>query len=136
LPSERDRAARAPWRSIGRSCQPGRRHRRLANFVEFIGERRGSDALAKALVETQRRVDQLSGETEALRRSREKIFQPPPIEWIKNRLNNIQQVLEQRIAGSAQMFRALLGPIRLERGRLDIGRVFSPPVATRGSLPS
>jgi site-specific DNA recombinase len=45
---------------------------RLANFVDFIGEGRGSQALAKALVETERRVDQLAEEVEALRRSREK----------------------------------------------------------------
>jgi hypothetical protein len=31
--------------------------RRLANFVDFIGEGRGSQALAKALVETERRVN-------------------------------------------------------------------------------
>ncbi len=36
--------------------------RRLANFVDFIGEGRGSQALAKALVETERRVDQLGDE--------------------------------------------------------------------------
>jgi hypothetical protein len=33
--------------------------RRLANFVDFIDEGRGSHALAKALVETERRVDRL-----------------------------------------------------------------------------
>ena len=64
-------------------------------------------------VETERRVDTLSGEVGALRRSREKIFQPPPIEWIKDRMSNIHQVLEQRTARSAQMLRTLLGPIRL-----------------------
>ncbi len=64
--------------------------RRLANFVDFIGEGRGSQALAKALVETERRVDQLTEELDALRRGREKIFRPPPVEWIKGRLNNIQ----------------------------------------------
>ena len=76
--------------------------RRLANFVDFIGEGRGSQALAKALVETERRVDQLGEEVEALRRSREEIFRPPPIEWIKERRNDIQQVLEQRTARSCR----------------------------------
>jgi hypothetical protein len=75
--------------------------RRLANLVDFIGDGRGSQALAKALVETERRVDQLGDEVEGLRRSREKIFRPPPIEWIKDRLNNIQKVLEQRTAREA-----------------------------------
>jgi DNA invertase Pin-like site-specific DNA recombinase len=39
--------------------------RRVANFVDFIGEGRGSQALAKALVETERRVDALSQEVQA-----------------------------------------------------------------------
>jgi hypothetical protein len=40
--------------------------RRLANFVDFIGEGRGSQALARALVEIERRVGQLADEVEAL----------------------------------------------------------------------
>ena len=108
--------------------------RRLSNFVDFIGKGRGSQALAKALVETERRVDQLADEVEALRRSRERIFRPPPIEWIQDRLNNIQLVLEQRTARSAQMLRALLGPIRLELVTPDIGRPFYRPVTTLDAL--
>ncbi len=104
--------------------------RRLANFVDFISEGRGSQALAKALVETELRVDQLSDQVEALRRSREKIFRPP-IEWIKDRLTNIQQVLDQRTARSAHMLRNLLGPIRLE-ARHALHR---PPVLPRGHDP-
>ena len=45
---------------------------RMANFVDFIGEGRGSQALAKALVETERRVTALGAEVDGLRRSREK----------------------------------------------------------------
>jgi hypothetical protein len=67
--------------------------RRMANFVDFIGEGRGSQALAKALVETERCVAALSDEVEGLRRSRE-IFRPPPIEWITDRLGKLQEVLE------------------------------------------
>ena len=115
--------------------------RRLANFVDFIGEGRGSQALAKAMVETERRVDQLTDEVDALRRSREKIFRPPPIEWIKDRMTNIQQVLEQRTARSAQMLRNLLGPIHLEIVTPDIGRPFYRAVETMtctgpGAIPS
>ncbi len=108
--------------------------RRLANFVDFIGEGRGSQALAKALVETERRVDHLDEEVEALRRSRQKIFRPPPIEWIKDRLQNIHQVLEQRTAWSAQVLRNLLGPIRLELVTPDIGRPFYRAVTTLDAL--
>ena len=108
--------------------------RRLANFVDFIGEGRGSQALAKALVETERRVDLLADDVDALRRSREKIFRPPAIEWIKDRMNNIRQVLEQRTARSAQMLRNLLDPIRLELVRPDIGRPFYRAVTTLDAL--
>jgi hypothetical protein len=86
------------------------------------------------LVESERRVNQLSGEVEALRRSREKIFRPPPVEWIKDRMNSVQQVLEQRTVRSAQMLRGLLGPIRLELVTPDIGRPFYRAVTTLDTL--
>ncbi len=108
--------------------------RRLANFVDFIGEGRGSQALAKALVETERRVDALTEEVDALRKSREKIFRPPPIEWIKDRLSHLQELLEQRTARSAQTLRNLLGPIRLELVTPDIGRPFYRAVTTLDAL--
>jgi hypothetical protein len=107
---------------------------RLANFVDFTGEGRGSQALAKALVETERRVDALSEEVDALHRSRAKIFRPPPIEWIKDRLTNVQQVLEQRTSRSAQTPRNLLGLIRLELVTPDIGRPFYRAITTLDAL--
>ncbi len=102
----------------------------MASFVDFIGEGRGSQALAQALVETERRVDALTDEVDSLRRSREKIFRPPPIEWIKDRLANLQEVLEHRTAKSAQALRNLLGPIHMELVTPDIGRPFYRAVTT------
>ncbi len=55
---------------------------------------------------------------------------PPPIEWIKERMSNVQPVLEQRTARSAQMLRGLLGPIKLELQTPDIGRPFYRAVKT------
>ena len=98
--------------------------RRLANFVDFIGEGRGSQALARALVDTERRVDVLSEEVTTLKRSREKVFKTPPIEWIAERVENLKELLERRAAQSAQALRNLLGPIRLEPVTPDIGRPF------------
>jgi site-specific DNA recombinase len=98
--------------------------RRMANFVDFIGEGRGSQALAKALIESEHRVDALSDEVDGLRRSREKIFRPPPTEWLSDRLGNLQEVLEQRTARSAQTLRTLLGPITLQPVTPEIGRPF------------
>jgi hypothetical protein len=77
----------------------------------------------------------LRGPTEvnALQRSREKIFRPPPVEWIRERLSDIQSVLE-RTARSAQMRRTLLGPIRLEFQTPDIGRPFYRAATTLDAL--
>ena len=98
--------------------------RRLANFVDFIGEGRGSRALASALTETERRVETLREEVDGLRRSRDAIFQAPPIEWIEERLAKLRPVLEQATERSAQLLRQILGTIRLEPTRGDIGRPY------------
>jgi hypothetical protein len=50
-----------------------------------------------------------------------KVFRTPPVEWIKDRLSNVQEVLEERTARSAQVLRKLLGPIRMELVTPDIG---------------
>jgi hypothetical protein len=98
--------------------------RRLANFVDCIGEGRGSHVLGKALVETERRVEALREELDGLRRSREKVFQAPPIEWIEERLAGMQEVLERRTDRSALLLRSLLGQIQLEPARGEIGRPY------------
>ena len=98
--------------------------RRLVNFVEFIGEGRGSRALSEALLETERRVEALKTELAGLRRSHEKVFQAPPVEWIEERLNSLKEVLELRTEQSALLLRNLLGPIRLEPTTADIGRPY------------
>jgi recombinase-like zinc beta ribbon protein len=108
--------------------------RRLANFVDFVGEGRGSQALGKALVETERRVESLTNEVDALRRSREKVFQAPPVEWIKDRLENLHEVLQNRTGRSAKTLRDLLGPIRLELVAPDIGRPFYRAITTLDAL--
>ena len=98
--------------------------RRLANFIDFIGEGRGSQALANALIETESRVEALREELDALRRSRRKVFQTPPVEWIEERLSRVQEVLERRTEQSALLLRDVLGTIRLEPKKGDVGRPF------------
>ena len=95
---------------------------RLANFVEFIGEGRGSQALSKALVETEHRVAALEEELEGLHRSTEKVFQAPPVEWVEERLSRLRSLLERRTEKSALILRKLLGRIHLEPIRPDTGR--------------
>jgi hypothetical protein len=118
--------------AAGRSNRP----RRLVNSVDFIGAGRGSEALAKALIETERRVGLLGDAGDGLRRSHDKIFQPPPIEWITNRLDNLQEVLEKRTALSVQTLRGLLGPITLQPVTPEIGRASIGPQQRSTHSPS
>ncbi len=108
--------------------------RRLANFLDFIGEGRGSQALGKALIETERRVESLTDEVDTLRRGREKVFAAPPTEWIEHRLQNLKDVLENRTARSAKVLRDVLGPIRLDPVAPDIGRPFYRASTTLDAL--
>lgn len=98
--------------------------RRLENFLNFIAEGRGSKALAKALEETERRVDVLAEDIAGLQSSREKVFTPPPAEWIRDRLSKLQKVLEQNTTRSALVLREFLCPIRLEPVKAEIGRPY------------
>jgi len=91
--------------------------RRIASFVGFIGEGRGSQALGKALVETERRAEALREQLQGLRRGSEKVFQAPPVEWIEERLAGVQAVLVHRTERSALLLRALLGKIGWSRRR-------------------
>jgi len=108
--------------------------RRLTNFVDFIGEGRGSRALAEALLETERRIDALREELDGLRRGRDKVFQAPPVEWIRDRMSRLQEVLERRTARSALLLRRFLGPIRLEPVPVQAGRPYYRAATTIDTL--
>jgi len=95
---------------------------RLANFIDYIGEGRGSQALAEALTETEHRVAALEEELEGLRRSTGKVFQAPPVEWIQERVGQLKGLLERRTEKSALVLRKLLGRVRLEPIRPETGR--------------
>ena len=107
-----------------RAGNPRRLHRRRPRQS---GTRKGPDRDRTASGEPDRRVD-------ALRRSHEKVFQPPAIERVKDRLENLQEVLHNRTARSARTLRDLLGPIRLELVTPDIGRPFYRAITTLDAL--
>ena len=98
--------------------------RRLANFVEFIAEGRGNQTIGKALQETENKAKVLEMEIDGLRRSCNKVFQSPPIEWVQERLSQIQQLLEQNTGQSAIALRRLLGSIKFEPTYPDIGKPY------------
>lgn len=64
----------------------------------------------------------LRADLAGLRRSREKVFQAPSAEWIEKRLDELQEVLKRTTKRSAPVLRRILGPIRLQPTRGDIGK--------------
>jgi hypothetical protein len=98
--------------------------RKIANFVEFIGQGRGSRALADALEAAERKATELRAEVIELEASHSRPFEPPPIAWVTERLATLQEVLERRTERSALLLRKVLGPIRLEPVRGDIGKPY------------
>jgi hypothetical protein len=61
---------------------------------------------------------------DGFRRSCAKVFQAPPREWIEERLEGMQELLERRTEQSARLLRELLGEVRLEPITGDIGRPY------------
>jgi len=93
--------------------------RRIANFIEFVADGRGSRALAQALQASERKAETLRADIQQLEASREAAFEPPPLPWIEERLVRVQELLERRTQRSALLLRRVLTPLRLEpvRGR-------------------
>ncbi|MEX2406718.1 MAG: hypothetical protein WD834_05215, partial [Actinomycetota bacterium] len=97
---------------------------RVANYVDWFGRGKGTPSLEAALSQDDRRAEELRHELSSVQMAREKVFRAPPIEWLKERLLTLQDVLEQRTEQSALLLRGILGPIRLEPVHPDIGRAY------------
>ncbi len=98
--------------------------RKLNNFINFIGEGKGTRSLNHALIESENKIDKLKNEIHVLQTSHSKAVQAPPVRWIQNRLNHIQHLLERNISESAMVLRKLLGPIELEPVFPETGRPY------------
>ena len=107
---------------------------RVVNFIEFIAEGRGSRALAEALTASEKRVDELRTELESLRLSRRDVFSAPPREWLAERIETLQAVLERRTEKSALLLRKVLGTIRLEPVTPEVGRPYYRAISNLDAL--
>ena len=96
---------------------------RLGHLMDRVREGWTSQELKKALDETEQRVRVLEEELKGLQHACE-VMQVPPVEWIEERLSRVRAVLEQRTEKSALLLRQLLGPIRLEPVKPDLGRPY------------
>jgi DNA invertase Pin-like site-specific DNA recombinase len=98
--------------------------RRVGNFIEFIGNGKGTPALAQALLSAEQKVIGFQNELRALEASAADVFKPPPVEWVVERLGKVREVLEGETAKSALLLRRILGPIRLLPVRPEVGRPY------------
>lgn len=108
--------------------------RRIANFVEFVAEGRGSRTLAEALLASERKRDDLKADLELLRKAQNAVQTLPPRIWIEERVSTLQEVLERRTELSARLLRALLGKIRLEPVVREKGRPYYRAVSKLQTL--
>lgn len=102
----------------------GVEERRVANFIEFIADGKGTRALGQALEEAEREVERLRVEMGALEATAEAVFAAPPIEWIAERLRPIGELLKRQTSRSALVLRRVLGPVRLRPVRPEVGKTY------------
>jgi hypothetical protein len=98
--------------------------RRIANFIDFIGNGTGTRALGQALEQAERAAQSLRDELSALEATVGALFEPPPVAWIADRLGRLQELLERQTEHSALLLRRVLGPVRLLPTRPDVGRPY------------
>ena len=70
--------------------------RKLANFINFIGEGKGTISLNQALLDTENKIDSLKNEICFLNNAYSKVIQAPTNEWIEERLSHIQKLLDRK----------------------------------------
>jgi hypothetical protein len=66
--------------------------RKIAHFVEFVGQGRGSKALAEALMLAEKKAEALMDELDALRRAQQPEVRMPPLVWIEERVAGLQRI--------------------------------------------
>jgi hypothetical protein len=98
--------------------------RRIANYISFIGEGKGTRALGEALRAAEQKAVALRAELQACEASEKQVFKAPPVEWIAARLMALQPVLEAEPSKSALVLRGVLGRIRLLPVQPQIGKPY------------
>src|SRR5262249_33545655 len=98
--------------------------RRVVNYIAFIGEGKGTRALAEALQQAEHKVDALRGELQVLTATADAAFQVPPLEWVAERLSGWKKLVERETARPALLLRRVLGPLRLVPFKPQVGRTY------------
>src|SRR5262249_2253292 len=98
--------------------------RRVANFIEFIGDGKGTRALGQALSEAERQVEELRTELDGFESTAGTIFEAPPPPWVAERVASMGHLRRRQTARSALILRRILGPVRLCAVQPEVGQAY------------
>jgi len=96
--------------------------RRIANFIGFIGDGKGTPALGQALENAELRARDLTEELAALEATAKSVLRAPPAEWIAHRLQKLDGLLGSATERSALLLRRVLGTVKLTPVTPELGR--------------
>src|SRR5262249_27271387 len=102
----------------------GSEERRIANYIDFIGDGKGTRAVGEALSAAEQKAASLRAELQAYEASAQSLFKAPPVEWVAERLATVKQVLEAEPTTSALTLRRVLGPVKLIPVVPQVGRSY------------
>jgi len=91
-----------------------KRLQEMQNYLNYIKMGNFSKAVSEALKQAETKSENLKEDIKSLEFQRQNTFKAPPKEWIKDRLENLHQTLDQNTCSSALALKALLGTVQLE----------------------
>ena len=97
---------------------------RIHRFIEFIAEAKATASIASALEEAEASAKRLKVEVESLEQTKNDAFEPPPMEWLTHKIDDVQNILEQKTEKSALLLRKLVGKVTLTPTVPDIGKPY------------
>lgn len=107
----------------------GKLKSKVDNLINFIALGDSSPTVREALTGYESSLNKLNIELMLLEETMQNAFKAPPIEWIKERVANIKEILELKTEQSALLLRNLLGEIVLEPVRTDLEKPYLKAVS-------
>lgn len=109
--------------------------RKLENFLKFVAEGKAPSSLRHAMVDAERKIAELEHECVSLRTSAERVLKPPPLAWIKEKLEAFRELLERDVRNAALALRHITGSIKLVPVHPDIGKPYYRAETLLGVFP-
>ena len=86
----------------------------MQNYLNYIKLGNFSKAVSEALKQCESRFELLSEEIKSLEFQKRNTFKSPPMEWVRHRLERLQETLSKNTTSAGLALKELLSPITLE----------------------